>query len=78
MNIQALTKKVDDLKDALRIAECELREAWKNEPSNLVRRAYKSDIAITCGICRKPTKNRNDRGWPQHIECMVFEMAGRE
>ncbi len=70
--VNILSGVVARLQQELELAQLRLRDAWARVPfdANVLRKPWKSDIAVTCRACGKPTLWRTARGIAEHMpEC---------
>lgn len=66
------------LEQELELARVQLRDAWARVPADprILRGPYRSDIAIPCSECSKPTRWRTGKGIAMHPHGRC-EMAGK-
>ena len=60
------------LQQELELAQLQLRDAWARVPFDptILKKPWKSDIAVSCRSCGKPTRWRTGRGIAEHMpEC---------
>lgn len=69
--VYTLSGVVARLRQELELAELRLRDAWALVPFDpaVLRKPWRSDIAISCRACGKPTTWRTARGLAEHPEC---------
>jgi hypothetical protein len=80
--VRMLNGAVARLEQELEETRARLRDAWTRVPvdPDLLKKPWKSDIAVTCRLCGKPTVWRTAKGHAQHVpECPSVEyVAGRK
>ena len=66
--VHNLSGVVARLEQELELARLQLRDAWALVPvdSSILKKPYKSDIAVTCRVCGKPTVWRTAKGLAEH------------
>lgn len=68
LEVNNLSGHVARLEQELDLARLQLRDAWARVPfdSSLLKKPWKSDIAVTCRACGKPTVWRTAKGIAEH------------
>ena len=66
--VHALSGVVARLEQELDLARLQLRDAWARVPYDvtILRKPWKSDIAVGCRSCGKPTRWRTAKGLAEH------------
>jgi hypothetical protein len=74
IEVHNLSGVVARLEQELDLARLQLRDAWARVPfdSTILKKPYKSDIAVTCRACGKPTVWRTARGLAEHQPSGTF------
>lgn len=76
LEVHTLAGQVARLEQELDLARLQLRDAWARVPYDpeVLKKPWKSDIAVTCRACGKPTRWRTAKGIAEHFGACPSEI----